>query len=435
MLLKLYKKITANSGPFLTYYLQRRLKKGKEDPDRINERRGISSVKRPKGTLIWVHAASVGESQSALILIDALNKKLGKKNISFLVTSVTVTSATLMGKRLPDNAIHQYTPVDHPDWIRRFLDHWKPSAAFWIESELWPNTLRFLKKRHIPSALINGRLSEKSYKRWKRIDSEAREMLSVFDIVLAQTDEHKKWFDALGIHTCVVTDNLKFSASPLPYDEKELKILKKKIGERPLWVYASTHKGEEELAVETHEALLKDYPDLLTIIVPRHPDRCEEILSNIEDTELDIAIRSDKDTIKKTTQIYIADTLGELGLFYKLTDVALIGRTFSDDGGGGHNPIEAALLDCATLSGPHYQNQQDLTDQMVKAKAITIIPKKKDLEKTLRRLFSEDIQRQKLIKTGRKFAEQKTGVIDYVLHEIEPLLLKINKPYPAEKGK
>ena len=435
MLLKLYKKITSNSGPFLTYYLQRRLKKGKEDAGRIEERRGISSAERPKGTLIWVHAASVGESQSALILIDALNKQLSHENISFLVTSVTVTSATLMAKRLPKNAIHQYSPVDHPDWVRRFLDHWQPNAAFWIESELWPNTLRFLKKRHIPSALINGRLSERSYKRWKRIDNEAREMLSVFDIVLAQTEEHKKWFDALGIHTCIVTDNLKFSASPLPYDEAELVALKKKISDRPVWVYASTHKGEEELAIETHESLLKDYPNLLTIIVPRHPDRCEEILHNIKDTDLEIAIRSDNDSIKKNTQIYIADTLGELGLFYKLTDIAIIGRTFSDDGGGGHNPIEAALLDCATLSGPHYQNQQDLTDQMIDAEAIVIVKEKKLLETALQTLFSDNELRQKLIENGRKFAKQKAGVIDCVLHEIEPLLLKINKPYPADKRK
>lgn len=433
MFLRLYKKLVRASGPFLNLYLQRRLKKGKEDGERINERRGIPSIQRPSGTLIWVHAASVGESQSALVLIDALNNKLGKENISFLVTSVTVTSATLMGRRLPNNAIHQYSPVDHPDWIRRFLDHWQPDAAFWIESELWPNTLKFLKKRHIPSALVNARLSEKSFKRWKAISGETQSMLSVFDVVLTQTKQHKKWFDELGIHTSIVTDNLKFSASPLPYNENELKSLKKKVGNRPIWVYASTHKGEEELAVETHEALLEVFPDLLTIIVPRHPDRREEILENLKDTDLKIALRSRNNSLNKNTQIYIADTLGELGIFYKLTEIAIIGRTFSDDGGGGHNPIEAALLDCATLSGPNYQNQQDLTDQMVKANAIKIVEKKSDLPKVVSELLKDDIQRQKLMKDGKEFAQKKAGVIERVLHEIEPLLLKINKPYLTGK--
>ena len=429
MYLRIYRKALRHSKPFLNYYLQHRVAKGKEDPDRLSERRGISSVARPNRDVFWVHAASVGEAQSALTLIDALNTYLDKSRISFVVTTVTVTSATLMMKRLPDNAVHQYAPIDHPDWVRAFFDHWKPNAAFWMESELWPNMLRLLKRHHIPCALVNARMSPRSYKRWKKIGSDAAQMLGVFDVILAQTQEHKDWFDDLGAHRCVVTDNLKFSSDPLTYDEKELADLKKQIGKRPTWVFASSHKGEEELCVETHESLLKAYPDLLTIIVPRHPERRDDILKNLEGTSLNMQLRTQKPDITKKTQVYIADTLGELGLFYKLSAIAFIGRTFSDDGGGGHNPIEAALLDCATFIGPNYQNQTNLVEQMVAHDALEIVPDKAQVAPTLERYFEDTVARETLRDNGGHFADKKANVIKDVLFELEPLFLKINHVY------
>lgn len=434
MLLSTYNRILGSSGWLLKRYLQRRLARGKEDEARLPERMGVASHKRPDGYLIWIHAASVGETQSALILIKALNEAFQGKNIHFLVTSVTVTSATLMAQRLPDNAIHQYIPIDHPVWTRNFFDHWKPDIAFCIESELWPNLLKFIRKRHIPSALVNGRMSERSYKRWKKVRGTAHEMLGAFDIILSQTERDKEWFTDLGAQMAIVTDNLKYSAKPLPYDAKLLGKFEKHLKDRPVWVYASTHGGEEELALATHNALRGKIKDLFTIIVPRHPDRRDEIKSNLKAADnKDIAFRSDEDMPPKNCSFYVADTLGELGLFYALSDIALIGRTFSNDGGGGHNPMEGALLECACLSGPNYQNQTQLTEDMLEAGGIEIVAEKNDLGPTLERLFQDDQARAELVSAGLTFAKAKAGVIDHVLEELEPLFLKTDMPYTSTK--
>ncbi|MGE4313851.1 MAG: 3-deoxy-D-manno-octulosonic acid transferase [Pseudobdellovibrionaceae bacterium] len=432
MLLSTYNRLLGSSGWLLKRYLQRRLARGKEDEARLPERMGTPSVARPDGYLIWIHAASVGETQSALILIKALNERLKGKNIHFLVTSVTVTSATLMAQRLPDNAIHQYIPIDHPVWTRAFFDYWKPDIAFCIESELWPNLLKFLRKRHIPSALINGRMSERSYNRWKKVRGTAQEMLGAFDIILTQTELDKDRFLDLGAQMAVVTDNLKYSAKPLPYDEKLLTKLEKQFKKRPVWVYASTHAGEEELALATHNALKDKLDGLFTIIVPRHPERREEIKANLKAKDNPaIAFRSDEAMPPKNCSFYVADTLGELGLFYALSDIALIGRTFSNDGGGGHNPMEGALLKCACLSGPNYQNQTQLTEDMLASGGIQIVGTKDDLPATLHYLFEDDAARDALVEAGLSFAKAKAGVIDHVLDELEPLFLKTDMAYTS----
>ena len=424
MFLKLYRNILRRSDLVLEAYLNRRLKKGKEDPKRFDERKGIASRERPPGLLIWIHAASVGEAQSALILIKALNEQIGAENFSVLVTSVTRTSAGLMAERLPDNAYHQFAPVDHPDWLRRFFDHWQPDIAFCIESELWPNTLRFLRKRHIPSALINARMSKTSYKRWKLVGDDAKKMLSSFDIILTQTEEHEEWFENLGAHSVITTDNLKYSAKPLPVDEKELKKTQKALKGRPVWVYASTHDGEESLACETHINLKKKFPDIATIIVPRHPERRSEIEDTVSKYNLPYQLRSVKPDMATKTEIYIADTMGELGLFYTLSDIAVIGRTFSNDGGGGHNPMEAALLDAVPITGPNYQNQTQLVRDMLDGDAILVADNKAHLlEIILSLLQSADKMTDKKQK-ALEFAAQKANVIDHVMEEIEPLFLK-----------
>lgn len=429
MVHKLYRLLSKRSAPALRCYLNHRIKRGKEDAGRIDERYGIPSAPRPDGKLIWIHAASVGEAQAALILLNQINTRLSDSTRPphILVTTGTQTSAQLMEQRLPDNATHQYIVLDHPDWVRAFFDHWRPNMAFWMESELWPNILKFIKKRHIPCALINARMSKTSFRNWKKAKGMARNALSAFDTVLCQTETHKEYFEVLGAQNVIVTDNLKYSATALPYGEKALKELEKATKSRSIWLYASSHKGEESLTCDIHKRLKQLHPDILTILVPRHPERRTEIEKDCDG--LVTQLRSKKKQINKKTEIYIADTLGELGLFYKVSDIAVIGRSFSDDGGGGHNPLEASLLDCAVITGPNHQNQQEIFDDMLAENAAIVVNDKDALYKTIQSLMDNEQQRKELIKAGASFAKKKANVINHVMDELEPLFLKQDMLY------
>ncbi len=420
-LMSTYGTLVRASRPLLERLLRKRLEAGKEDPARIGERIGIPGLERPEGKLVWIHAASVGEAQSALILIEALKARMPQAFI--MVTTGTMTSAAMMKKRLSGKSFHQFVPLDHPHWVKRFLDHWRPDIAFWMESELWPTLLSEIKIRKIPAALINARLSEKSYRYWKLGRGLVQEMLSAFDVVCAQTERDAGRFRALGARFVSVTDNLKFSATPLPYDGAELERLQRAFVGRPLWVYASTHPGEEVLAARVHRALVQDYPGLLTIIVPRHPARGAEVQKIVEDAHCQAQLRGTALKLPEITDdIYIADTLGELGLFYRLAPVAMIGRSFSADGGGGHNPVEAAQLGSAVLTGPHVQFQQDIFDAMLEAGAALQVHHEKDFINTMKVLLSGGDVLQTLKNRGYSFAQSKSHVLDHVMKAIEPLL-------------
>lgn len=449
-MLLFYRYLTLVLGPLLSGLLFWRQINGKEDPERIDERKGIASSPRPSkppsNKLIWIHAASVGEAQSALILIDAL---LAKHNtVHFLVTTGTRTSAALMTEKLPAHCTHQFYPLDHPRWVDRFLNHWRPDLIFWMESELWPNMLSAIQSRNIPAALINARLSERSFKNWKRFPSAAKKILSTFETILAQTQTEADYFRALGADQVVVTDNLKYSASPLPHNEDDLKALKT---DRPVWLYASSHAGEEELATHAHLTLKEHFPDLLTIIVPRHPERAEGILDSLKNFDLTITRRghstelsprkrgsqkNDKkipgqaeeySLFEKETDIYLADTLGELGLFYRLAPLCVVGRCFSDDGGGGHNPIEPALLGCATLHGPHIQNLSAIYDEMDDHGVAHLVQTPDQLAPTIQHYLSNKADLNNLQKAGQDFARSKANVLDRVLKALDPVLKPLDE--------
>lgn len=429
-LLKFYKSLTRAGGPLLEALLKARMKRGKEDPARLPERMGRPSRPRPSGRLIWVHAASVGEAQSAMILIDAIGR-LGA-NIHVLVTTGTVTSATVMGRRLPSFAIHQYAPLDRPQWIAAFLDHWKPDTALWMESELWPNTLLELKRRNIPAALVNARLSDKSFRNWSYAPQSAKSIIECFSLILAQTEKDAQHFRALGGVNVIVTDNIKYSASPLSHDPLALSTLKLAVGDRPLWLYASTHAGEESLACRVHKALKEKNPDLLTIIVPRHPSRREEIAGVCFENGLKFSLRSHNTALPAVDDdIYIADTMGELGLFYSLCDIAMIGRSFSDDGGGGHNPVEAAQLGCAVLTGPNNQFQRQLYDDMKSAQAVIETNSQEELIVALDDLLANPHKIASIKENSHTFTLRKTYVIERVLETLSPILLPQGQSHAA----
>ncbi|MBV9654447.1 MAG: 3-deoxy-D-manno-octulosonic acid transferase [Acetobacteraceae bacterium] len=351
--------------------LARRLRRGKEIPGRLLERRGIERCPRPEGPIAWVHAASVGETASILPVIEKLGQYA--PDLSILLTTGTVTSAHLLEARFADPAfpkrvLHRFMPLDVPRWTNRFLDHWRPSVAAFTESELWPNMLHGCRARGIPALLINGRMSARSYAGWRRLRGFAREILESFASVQARTEQDACRFRALGAQRVVLAGDLKFASAPLPVDETELAELRSRIGARPVWTAASTHPGEEDIVAQVHGALAVDHPDLLTIIVPRHPARAGSIRANLG--SLRVSLRSAGEPPPDRDGIWIADTIGELGLFYRVSQVVFVGRSLKAPG-GGQNPLEAARLGCAIAVGPWTQNFAEAVQTLAAAGALT----------------------------------------------------------------
>src|SRR5437762_4550703 len=354
MTLRVYQKLSAALVPLAPALIKRRLKQGKEDPARVGERRGMSRDIRPHGPLVWIHGASVGEVLAAAALIE----KLRALNIRILLTSGTVTSAAIVAKRFPADIIHQYVPYDSPRYVARFLDHWRPSLALFIESDLWPNLILSSAARRLPMVLINGRMSQRSFPRWRRVAGTISALLDKFDVCLAQSQTDADRFATLGSRNVVVTGNLKLDVPAPPADANKLDMLMAMTRGRPVVVAASTHPGEEEILTETHRTLAGYFPKLLTVIVPRHPDRGEAIARMIAASGLNPTLRSHEDLPTATTDVYVADTMGELGLFYRLAPVVFMGGSLVPH--GGQNPIEPAKLGAAILHGPHVHNFADI---------------------------------------------------------------------------
>ncbi len=340
MLLSLYKNLLRVTTPLLEAHLQKRAERGREDPARAGERRGKPILPRGPKPLVWFHAASVVESLSLLALIARILKDHSALDV--MVTTGTVTSARLMAERLPKGAFHQYMPVDHPAWVARFLDHWQPDFVIWAESDFWPNMLAEIKRRKIPAVLLNARMSEKSFRKWQWAGGAMRGVLETFTLCLAQNAAEAKRLEALGARNVRISANLKYAAAALPCDDAKLAALKTAVGARPLVLWASTHPGEEEMALRLHAHLQKTRPALLTIIVPRHPVRGAELKAMALRSGLQAHLRSEGALPASGDGIYIADTLGELGVFYRLSKIAILGGSFADI--GGHNPIEPAQL-------------------------------------------------------------------------------------------
>ena len=383
-MLYLYQLLSILLSPLINLYLLTRKKNQKEDLNRFNERLGKSKINRPKGELILIHAASVGESKSALTLAKALLNSDDKLNI--LITSGTVTSAAEIAKNLPKRCIHQYAPIDRFFDVKRFTKHWQPNLAIFIESELWPNLITILQKSGSKLALINGKISDRSLKRWKILHLLGFNLLKNFSLIFAQSKIDQKKFKELGINNVHFAGNLKAANEMLKVDEKTLAHLKKEIGRKKFWLAASTHKGEEEIIIQTHLQLKKKFSNLLTIIAIRHPHRRDEVLKLIP-KNLKVAIHSQKDS-PKNCDIYLVDTLGELGTFYSLSKISLICGSLIPNI-GGHNPYEALQLDSLILSGKYVKNFEEIYDDLAKAKICILVENAKDLEKKISKLLGD----------------------------------------------
>lgn len=343
------------SAPLISGYLKWRSFKGKEDKNRLFERKGFTNVPRPKKPLIWVHAVSVGESIVALTLTQAILKHY--PHIHILITTTTLSSAKIIEKRLPKHTIHQFCPVDTPQAVHRFLEHWKPDLAIWIESEFWPNLMESTQERAIPTILLNGRISLKSFSQWKKFKGMISALLSRLSLCAVQSAEQATFFQALGAKNITIMGNAKLMSPPLTVDSKNYKALKKAVGNRPLWLAASSHPGEEEFIFKVHKILKKDYPNLLTILVPRHIERARSLQKFALTEGLSVALQTET-TQFSGVEVYIGNTLGELALFYAIAPVVFMGATLVPK--GGHNPIEAAQLGAFVLHGPYTFNNPQL---------------------------------------------------------------------------
>src|ERR1700710_193251 len=309
MTLRVYRKLSSALVPLAPALINRRLKLGKEDPERVGERRGVSADVRPAGPLVWIHGASVGEVLAAAALIE----KLRALNLRILLTSGTVTSAAIVAKRFPADIIHQYVPYDSPRYVARFLDHWRPSLALFIESDLWPNLILSSAARRLPMVLINGRMSHRSFPRWRRVSGTISVLLGRFDVCLAQSELDGERFAALGSRNVTVTGNLKLDVPAPPADASKLERLMAVTRGRPIIVAASTHPGEEDILLQAHRTLPDFFPSLLTVIVPRHADRGPAIGGMITASGLQPSLRSREELPTAATDIYVGDTMGEIG--------------------------------------------------------------------------------------------------------------------------
>ena len=354
-LLLLYLALSARAGPLAARKLRARLADGKEEPGRVAERRGEASAARPEGPLLWLHAASVGESLSLLEVIRRMGVE--RPDLHFLVTTGTVSSAAVLAQRRPARVIHQYAPMDVRPWIRRFLDHWRPDVAVLAESELWPALVVECHRRAVPLALLNARMTEASFRRWRRVGQGAiRAILHRIAHVQAQDEATARRLRSLGLppERLEVTGTLKEGAAALPHDERERQRLSAEIGNRPLWLAASTHDGEEAMATAAHATAANVWHRLLLVLAPRHPDRGDAIEAALRADGWTVARRSRGEPVEARTEIYLADTLGEMGLWYRLCPVTFLGGSLVPV--GGHNPFEPAALGSAILHGPHVEN-------------------------------------------------------------------------------
>jgi 3-deoxy-D-manno-octulosonic-acid transferase len=419
MTLRVYRSLSSAAVPFAPALIKQRLRLGKEDPARFAERRGLTRDVRPQGPLVWIHGASVGEVLAAAALIE----RLRALNLRILLTSGTVTSAAIVAKRFPRDVIHQYVPYDSPRFVARFLDHWRPSLALFIESDLWPNLILSSAARRLPMVLINGRMSQRSFPRWRRVAGTISVLLGTFDVCLAQSPTDAERFTLLGCRNVVTTGNLKLDLPAPPADPVKLDRLMAATRGRPIIVAASTHPGEEEMLIEAHKTLAGFFPQLLTVIVPRHPNRGEAIARMVAAGGLSPALRSRDAMPGDMTDVYVADTLGELGLFYRFAPIVFMGGSLVEH--GGQNPIEAVKLGASIVHGPHVFNFGDVYEALDGAGGARQADTQEALVRQLGQLLADPGARDALAAASAAVVNRLGGALDRTLMALEPYLLQL----------
>jgi 3-deoxy-D-manno-octulosonic-acid transferase len=415
--LALYAAATGLLEPLAPALLRRRAAAGKEDPERLPERLGRGGGARPQGPLVWLHGVSVGESLSLLPLLSALRKR--RPDLTLLVTSGTATSARVLANRLPDGVIHQFAPVDAPGAARRFLEHWRPDAALFVESELWPNLLSEAARRGVRLALVSARMTEESARGWARAPASARALLSAFELVMPQDDATAQRLERLGARIQGRL-NLKLLSETPPVDTALAAQLRAAAAGRKVVVAASTHPGEEASVVEAFRDATAHIPALL-VIAPRHPERGGEVAAVLQGAGLRTARRAIGEPPGAQTDAYVVDTLGELGACYATANAVVMGGSLVD-GIGGHNPLEAARLGCALVTGPHVANARSLYDALLARGAVILAHDPAALTRHLRGLLQNPQIARRLGEAAQDFADRQGAALEAALTLIAPML-------------
>jgi len=368
LLVKIYFIIWLVLTPFLPLIFIIRIIKGKEKYNRINERIGFPKIQKPDGNLIWINAASIGELRSTIPLI----KGLLKNNITILITTVTVTSAIHIKSIIEDignkNIIHQFSPIDHPLFIKKFLAHWKPNLLILIESEIWPHIILESYKKNISLILLQGRMSKKSYKKWLFFKPLSKYLYNRFSLIVSQDAINEKRYKVLGGRNIISDINLKNAVAANHMNQKDQQEMILQISKRQILLFASIHDNIEDQAAIISHIQAKNYnKNILTIIVPRHPKKIKNLIALANTHNLKTKIRSYNQAIDYNTEIYIADTIGELGTFMQIADICFVGGSLSNK--GGHNLIEPAIEKCAIIYGPDVSNHKNTSDMLLKGAA------------------------------------------------------------------
>jgi 3-deoxy-D-manno-octulosonic-acid transferase len=417
--LRMYRLLFAAATPLIPSLLSRRLKRGKEHATRIGERYGDSKVARPPGPLVWIHGASVGELLAVIPLIG----RIREREFAVLCTSGTVTSASIAEQRLPPGVIHQFVTADAPRFVRRFLKHWQPDIALFVESELWPNLITITAERGIPLILINGRLSERSFKRWRLLPGTIAALLRCFDLCLAQSATYAGRFRDLGAPRVGTTGNLKLDVPEPPANPASLMALREAIGGRTVIAAASTHAGEETALIEMHRRLRHSFPAILTIIAPRHPDRGRGIVEIANAAGLKATLRSRGELPEPDTDVYVADTLGELGLIYRVAPIVFMGGSLASH--GGQNPIEPIKLGAAVLHGPHIWNFAEIYGALDKAHGAEEVADVGKLAVRVGAWLTDAEARGRTVAAGKETVATLGGGLDRTVAALEPYLMQI----------
>ncbi|MCA6283062.1 MAG: 3-deoxy-D-manno-octulosonic acid transferase [Phenylobacterium sp.] len=406
--LALYGLATGLAEPLAPLVLKRRAKAGREDPLRLGERLGRAGAPRPPGPLVWLHGVSVGETVSLLALVEGLRAR--RPDLGLLVTSGTRTSAELLARRLPAGVRHQYVPVDTPGAVRRFLDHWRPDLGVFAESELWPNLILTARRRGTRLVLASARITEGTARTWRRAPASARRLLSAFDLILPQDRATADRLRGLGAD-CGRELNLKRAGAPLIFDPAELARLQGLAAGRPVVLAASTHPGEDALIAEAAEGL-----GALVVIAPRHPERGAEIAAALKAPRRALGEEPGPETL-----VWIADTLGEMGLFFRLADVVVMGGSFPG-GIGGHNPLEPARLGAPVITGPDIANAADVYGEMFDEVCALMARDGPDLRRKLAGLLADPVLRRRMREAALAYAARQEQTLADALEDLAPLL-------------
>ncbi len=412
--LNAYRYLGSAAYPFMGPFLAVRARKGKEDRGRRYERYGYPSAQKPGGPVVWLHAASVGESIAVMPLIEHV-RDLG---INTVMTTGTVTSAEIVTGRLPPGTFHQYVPLDLRPAVRRFLGHWQPDLAIFAESEIWPMTVLELAACNIPQVLVNARMSDRSFNRWTKAIKLAEALYDNFSHVVAQSDVDAERFRRLGARPVTVSGNLKVDTEPLPVLQNKLDAFRRQVGKRPVFVAASTHPGEDETIVGVHQSVSKRIANLLTVIIPRHPDRGAGIIKMLRDRGASAALRSAGEPVTAKTGIYVADTIGEMGLFLRLGMVVFMGKSLNAS--GGQNPLEPAVLGVPVLSGPNVINFRDAFQGLLDAGGAKLVRDETMLGENVEHLLVNPAEREQMADAAMKAVENMRGAMDRTINALDP---------------